>query len=472
MVIRLKNTLIILLSFFALFASLKAEVNFEIKVNIVGLHYDTLWFGHSYGKKVYPDFYTLRQEDGSFVLKSKEGVKQGYYPILFKPSKESKYNYFHVAITEKEASFAVSCEMRDVFNTIKFENSPQSEVYYLYRNGMLRMWEEYNRLLDVYRIDQDSTSFAQMSAKEKEIIEFQKQMKKEHGGEMIGEVMEITRLLPPLYESGNWQKLRSEREKYYVQLIKNGIPAKNDLFWKLPMCIDWLDHLNFKICDPNPDDALRYALDVLNSLSANEAAYQYYMVYMLNSYSKMSKNNFDKVYVHLVKEYVEKGKTPWLSEEEILKHQKQAANIERLMPGKAAPDVRLYQRDGTPLSISEIVAPYTVLVFWDPECPHCKRELPVIQKLTESYASKGIKVATVCSRREDKINLCWEHIDKEKFPSDWYHLGDGKSFSRFAVLYDVTSFPLLMVLDKNKNIVFRRKGEVLEKELKLVFDKL
>jgi thiol-disulfide isomerase/thioredoxin len=44
----------------------------------------------------------------------------------------------------------------------------------------------------------------------------------------------------------------------------------------------------------------------------------------------------------------------------------------------------------------------TLLVFWEVWCPHCKREVPKMQKIHDDYGPKGLQVVGLTKQSRDK----------------------------------------------------------------------
>src|SRR5205823_1166542 len=59
--------------------------------------------------------------------------------------------------------------------------------------------------------------------------------------------------------------------------------------------------------------------------------------------------------------------------------------LKPLLLGKKAPPITMQDSTGKTVSLYDIKAKYTIVVFWDYSCGHCKKEIPA---LSEIYKSK------------------------------------------------------------------------------------
>lgn len=92
-----------------------------------------------------------------------------------------------------------------------------------------------------------------------------------------------------------------------------------------------------------------------------------------------------------------------------------------LKPGTQAPDFKLSTADGKTLSLSELKGRYVVLDFWASWCPDCRRDLPHMVRMQQTYGPRGVQFVGV-SFDEKKENLLKAVADyKLEYPqvSEW-----------------------------------------------------
>jgi thiol-disulfide isomerase/thioredoxin len=122
------------------------------------------------------------------------------------------------------------------------------------------------------------------------------------------------------------------------------------------------------------------------------------------------------------------------------------------------------------ISSNKVNARYTVLWFWEPDCSHCKEETPKFHKLyQEKLKAKGVEVVTIYLNKDiDDWNKFVDHIKHyydftiQNKLTDW--INGLNPFDPFRDKYDISSTPVLYLLDKNKKIIAKRIGydQVLE----------
>jgi thiol-disulfide isomerase/thioredoxin len=186
--------------------------------------------------------------------------------------------------------------------------------------------------------------------------------------------------------------------------------------------------------------------------SRQNDVFQYTSAWLLNRYAVSEIMGMDAVVVHIADRVYLAGKAPWASEEYISDLRKK---VERLRPnliGNKAPELLMNSFSGYYVSLYDVKADFTILYFWEPDCGHCKEATPLLRKYYDANKDKGIEVFAVCTRYDKEK---WEKyiVDNGLM---WINGWDPERLSRFDVLYNVESTPLVYILDKDKKIIAKK----------------
>lgn len=463
-----------LVGFFIAFAVLMSEKvqggGITIHVKIQDLTHDTIWFGKTFGRKPVIEKAFVRAPDGSFKIVLNNGVSPGFYAIFFRDSRQEKLNYFHVAMEKGQSDFQVSCSADDVFGTLRFSGNEECKKYHQYRNTLGTYFADYLKYIDNYRYRPDEQNYTLIAAKQHQIVEYQQKFLAKNKKGLTARIAAMT-VIPSAPKTGNQTTDRQTRWQLFTQqYLKNWQPG-DSLFWSTTMGIDWLDHYIIGLWDDEKMDAALPTEDALKKLSGYPVHYTYYLEYLLKHFGSTSRFDLDRVYVHLTRKYLEKADKNLLGEEAYYRHVNLANGINRLMTGTYLPDLRFYDEKNYDRHVYDLDATYTLLVFWNPECRQCSKQLSELALLYPEYKSQGLKVITICSNIEEAAVKCWEARDQMALPSAWYYWADPKATSRFQLIYNIYSYPSMYLLDQNHKIVFRVRGEMMENELAMLFQK-
>lgn len=460
-----------LLFIFSAFGVWEINAQVELTVTIHGFNGDTIYLGKYLGKRMVKEIPVAKSGDGTFVIRPNTAMPHGLYNIVYTSPGESLNRGFPIVLSDASKKIFVSCQLADPMKSMVVTGSPETQLYLNYFSKIDDFMNKYSDAVDAWRLFQNEESFIQMSLLEKQMNEYQISTQQANPNTYVASIIEITRIQAP-FTSGNLAEMVKTRQSCFDKNFKIDHVATNDLFWTCPLSILWLDVQAIRSHDTDMNAAIVRVKKIIDYISPNKPAYNYYLNYLLNSFQRMSKNNLDQIYVSLVRDVVEKGKAPFLSQDERSKHSFYANNIDRLKIGNKAPDAMLYKEDKSSLLLSGIKAPYTLLLFWAPDCSHCKKELPIVKRVLERYQSKKIQVVTSCTKSGDALSDCYQYL-KANFPNEnWLNLGDPKNEAHMGNLYNVTGTPAVYLLDADKIIKYKRRGEMEEYEWDVLFSKL
>ena len=167
------------------------------------------------------------------------------------------------------------------------------------------------------------------------------------------------------------------------------------------------------------------------------------------------------------------SKAYWMPEDKLIGLCEKVEVLEHLLIGEKAPNLIL--QDTTEEKWvnlhKDVKAKFTVLVFWDPDCSHCKKEIPkindVYNKLKDSIDIKVVGVGGLLET--DK----WKTFILEKELTDWIHISDNPEIHNnaynyldkttieslnFRQTYDIFSYPQVYLLDEDKIILGKKLG--------------
>jgi thiol-disulfide isomerase/thioredoxin len=110
-------------------------------------------------------------------------------------------------------------------------------------------------------------------------------------------------------------------------------------------------------------------------------------------------------------------------------------------------------------------AKYTLLVFWDATCSHCRETLPVLDSLYRvKWKKKGVRMYAV-SVETDGTRAMWSTYIKEHHLEEWTHVYDSADDERALMSqglkpvlqqYNVWYYPSFFLLDNDKHYMAKK----------------
>ena len=182
--------------------------------------------------------------------------------------------------------------------------------------------------------------------------------------------------------------------------------------------------------------------------------------YMYNYYRNSKIMGYDEVAVYIADTYFINGGYTVPDEEKMLEMKLFAESNRRSLIGMQAPELTLQDPSGTMVDIRPGDQDYTVLYFYDDECPGCIRTTPALMQYM-IRSSAGINFSVYMIYTQDDRDRWMGYIQRAVAPFSLpanvrvTHLWDPDMTSGFVTKYGVVSTPRLFLLDRNGVIIGR-----------------
>jgi thiol-disulfide isomerase/thioredoxin len=439
---------------------------FRVDIDIKNYTNDTLIVGNYFGEKQVVKDTLFAKTKGKFIWKADKQPDQGVYLILLKP--ENTYVQFLVNSSENKYSFEF--DAKDLLD-IKFKGSKENKLFYEY----LTFLKDKRVLADTLkaRIEKAKSADKKDKNAEDQLDKLDKDVKKYQHDFIINHPEVLTSLLiksnieidVPEFE-GPEDTVKYRRYYYYKDHYFDNIDMHHPALIRTPFIHQKVDYYVNKVSNQQPDSLIRTLDFVLRKLEGNTDAYRYYLADFLNKYAQMKMVGYDALYVHLVDQYYTKGKASWVNEENLKKMSENADELRPILIGKIMPDIITYKEDNSPVRLYDIKSPYTVVIFWAPDCGHCKKIMPNVVEFYQKNKNKGVKMFAVCTKGGDKTSTCWPAV-KEKGMEDFINTAD--EYQRFNARVRIKSTPKIFILDEKKEIIIK---DIPGEELDRIFNEI
>ena len=466
----MKNILFTLLGFFSFMALGQSQSGYEIDFDIKNYDNDTLIIGYYYGNRNLVQDTLFATKKGKFSLKGEEALKSGVYLALLRP--DNKFAQFMV--NDQDQKFKVQADA-DNFGLVKFKGSKDNDLFYGYLDYLSSQRPKANSLREKKKLLLEegkdiSEIVKQLDQMDLDVLDYQNKLIKENPNTVTSLLVKGNITQPTPSFTGTEEEIKQQEFDYYKAHYFDYVELDNPTSLRTPFLHTRIDNYVRKLTPQIPDSVI-VAIDyILDRVKASEDTYRFYLGNYTNETGNSKVVGEDAIFVHLVDNYYSKGLAPWASEENVKKLEDSANRLRPVLIGKTVPDITLYKEDGSPYKLSDVPTDYTVIMFWAPDCGHCKKALPDAIAFNEKFKDQNVTFLAVCTKQGDKYQGCWDAI-KEKNMEGFLNLGDQYGKSRFKRKFNVRSTPKMFILDKNREILIKNIGaKQLESVMNLIIE--
>lgn len=252
--------------------------------------------------------------------------------------------------------------------------------------------------------------------------------------------------------------------RYVKDHFWDDVLFNDDRLLRTPFFEPKLDDYFKYYVSPEPDSIIEEVKYILLSARTGKEIYPYLLTKFTNKYMNPEFMGQDKVFVYLFENFYAKGDTTILNAASRKTVIERAYSLMANQLGKPAPVLNLTDTLGKAAALYNIKADFTIVAFWDPNCGHCKDEMP---RLDSFYHNKwrNLNVAIYGVNIYENELPAWKKFIAEKKLAGWTHAYQTKAAKEaeeragspsYRQLYDIFKTPTLYLLDKDKRIVAKQ----------------
>ncbi|MGH2552864.1 MAG: thioredoxin-like domain-containing protein [Chitinophagaceae bacterium] len=443
-----------------------AQTGYEIKITFKPFKKQYIYLGHYFGKS-YPIIDSvLLDEKSEAVFKGDKKLQGGIYLIGY----PNKTGFFEILV-DKQQHFSLIADTATISKGVRFINSPDNTQFNLYQQHMLIAGKD---IIDAQQKLKEATS-ANDSAHwkdelirlDKEVFAFREDMIKKNPSGLLSALLitmrepQLTgRLKNPLNKADS-----VESYNYYKKHYWDGVNFWDGRLAYSTLFEEKLDKYFAQLVFPHQDSIINEIEWMLGTASANEEMTRFLLIKFVNRYLNQKYMWEDAIFVHLFEKYFSQKNYFWLNDKGRKTITDRAYSLMANIMGSPAADIELPDTVGKVTSLYDIHADFTIVVFWDPTCSHCKEVLPKLDSFYQAkWKAAGLKIFTI-AKETDGTRKDWLDFINQYHLKEWTHVYYSKADDKartdnvipgYSQLYDVLTFPTLYLLDKEKRIVAKK----------------
>ena len=453
----LKPIVLLILISTAIIGGLKAQP-FQLKVTLDGLKDTNVYLAHYYGSKILRIDSVKLDSKGTGVFKNKEERIKGIYVIYL--NKDSYFDFMLGADQQFSIKTSFAPQAKRVYSgTVETE---QFQVYQEFLSAKRTKQQAMQKEYELHKNNADSakTISAEMDQLNAQVEAYWVSKSAEYPNTFFADFLRsmiFPRPAPFMAPPGcknpdslKWVNNYNFTVNHYWDNFNFAEPG----LIRSPLIDGRIDGYFKNNILQYPDSFLRPTFALIEKAKANEEMYKYISLHRLNDAITSEIMGMDKVFVAIAERYFLNKEGAWLDSAALAKIKDKVLKSKPNLIGNLAPELKLPDSDGNMFSLRQVNAKYTVLLFWEPSCSHCKKVVPQLYNdLWLPLKDKGIEIYAVYTQNKKED---WMKFVAENKLYDWTNVWDPSVTSNYHALYDIYSTPVIYILDAKKKIVAKR----------------
>lgn len=403
---------------------------------------------------------------GTAVFKGPNKLPGGIYVIVF-PEKRLRTEF----LIDKEQKINIKADTTDFLNKTIVTGSKENLLYVQYQKYVLQKGRQLEQERTAYAM---SATAADSALHEKNYNQFNKELnnyrenisKTQPASMMAALLKAMKEPTVPIARPVTRQD-STFNYHYYKNHYWDGVSFMDERVIRSPFFLPRLERYYREII-PQISDSIIKDVNYKLLLARNcPEMYKFLLNWLTDEYINPKYMGQDAVFVHLFENYHSKGLTSWLNEKQLDAISRRAYMVMSNLIGEKAANLDMLDAAGKPSALYDLKAEYTIVCFWDPNCGHCKEEVPRLDSIYQaSWKKHDVKVYAVLTP-DDKENVKpeWEKFISQHKLSEWTNVYKPKEMEEaeyaaqkpgFRQLYDVIMTPTIYLLDKDKHIIGKK----------------
>jgi thiol-disulfide isomerase/thioredoxin len=443
----------------------KIEANaYEIKVTITPFKNCWMYLGSYYGKnKILADSAWFNEKSEA-IFKGKTKLPGGIY-FFVSPS----HTLLFEILMDEPQHFTVKADSAHLEN-LTITGSQENTLFADYTKFLTTVAPKLNALQDQFRSARtaaDSINIqTQINQYNKQLNDYRQKVITDHPESMVATFFQAVKTPEiktfPKKADGTVDSVAVWH--YMKEHFWDNVNFNDNRLVHTPFFDPKLDDYFKYYVSADPDSVIQEVNYMLLYARTGKEIFHYLLGKFTDKYINPEIMGQDKVFLFLFNNYFTKGDTLWLNEKQRKYIFDRAYSLIANQIDEPAPQLALKDTAGRAVSLYDVNAPFTFVLFWDPTCGHCKQEVPRVDSIYEAkWKALGVAVFAV-NTNENTFND-WKQFIAEHHLNGWYHTWqtkdereaqESKGEANYRQLYDVFQTPTMYLLDANKRIIAKK----------------
>ncbi len=428
--------------------------NHSLHLNFPGHKNDTVVLAHYYNGKLFVNDTLIFDDQGNATLDD-ELQPQGIYTLYFDEKKQIDF------LLGADQTFSV----RQPNEALEIRGAKESEWFQAYVDYLTEKKTEAAKLRQKLNESNSQPDLAaelkqKLAELDVEIQEKWKQEAKKGAGTFYGKFM-ASNIRPTMNKEELPAPVQTNDSLLWVynyNFNKNHYWDHFDLLdarmWRTPTINTKLNDYFNQVLIQHPDSVLPVAVKLIEASKINPEIFQNLTSFVLNNSIQSEYMGIENVFVAAAEKYYLSGEAFWTTEKTLENISREVYFRKNNLIGATTKELFLPDEEGNYHSLHQQSTPFTLVVFWEPECGHCKKQVPQLfeEVFLKTDPSKLAVMAVYTQTDKEE----WLKFLEEHELNGWLNVWDPDQVSNFQVNYNIRTTPMIYLLDKDKKIIAKK----------------
>ncbi len=369
-------------------------------------------------------------------------------------------------VVEESQQFAIEVDNSNLSNILTFKNSNENTLYKSVSDALSPLFSELHLTDSTLKTLAPETS--EYTATEKKLAKISEKIERIKDDFIKKNPKHLMTLIfnaqkdidvPKAPKNLNEEESSEWQYHYYKEHFLDHLDFSDPRLVRTPILyVKMEQYLNQVVLSPT--DSIISALTALfEKVRPYKEMYRFLMDYITIKYEQSVVIGQDAVWAFLVENYYLNGAVDWVSKSTLENYAYRLKKIKPWLIGQIPPEMWYPDTSNSRdfedmISLFSASSPYTVIIFWEPECPHCRKD---ILKLKEIYKRKdelGFEVIAVA--RDPDIERVKRLVRDHQLPFINLFGGRGPAVHSREDVWPIDGVPAVFLLDKDKRIVTKK----------------
>jgi len=416
---------------------------------------------HYLGSSLNVDDSALVNSKGVAVFQGNKKLPSGIYAVVF-PGKKLTADF----LIGEEQVLNIDADSNNILK-MSVTGSKEHDLFFEYQQYVASKGKLLNEERQAYinaKTAADSTLHEQnYSRYNNELNVYRASIIQDKPTSMMAIILNAMRESPLPTKAPVTKQDSIDNYRFYKSHYWDGISFMDDCVVRTPFYKTKLERYYRDVMPQAPDSIIKDVDYKLLLARSSPEMYKYLLNWLTDEYINPKYMGQDAIFVHLFNKYHSKGVSSWLNEKQMDAITKRAYMLMSNLVGEPAANLELLDTANKVAPLYNIKADYTIVAFWDPNCGHCKEEIPRLDSFYRAiWKQKKIKIYAVMTEYDTEA---WKTFINKHQLADWTNVhhtlkmvkedADAQRPS-FKQLYDITQTPTLYLLDKEKRILAKK----------------